>query len=178
MRSLRAVIQLVFCAIFAYLLASCTETYNRFVTIEEAYPSPEAYQITAAVPSESYKKVVLNVPYADVFRAVEVAATQVGMNIESSDRSKGLILAIRQQLPRFRRYYAITVKELGSKTTEIVVFSKAQSQCYEQWKSGCKRASTLHWSGTLERGPVDSDSQTLLQVTNFMRNNLIAAGAL
>jgi hypothetical protein len=156
---------------------------KQFATVEEAYPSEQAYQITPGVPSDSYKKMVFNAPYADVFRAVEVAATQVGQNIASSDKSKGLILATRVELRKWQDtpyranpsteghlFYAITVKELKSRTTEVAVFVKVQASCRGPH---CGKASTLHWATGQ-----DADGQGISQLMNFTRNNLIAAGAL
>jgi hypothetical protein len=183
MSGLRPVTRVVFCVILACLLASCTPHVtlrvipDRLATIEEAYSSPQAYQVTPEITPGSYKKAVFNAPYADVFRAVELSSTQVGQNIESSDRAKGLILATRENkrdngLPR-HFYYAITVKELGSKATEVVVFSKMQFKLWtnEHPASGTvEEASRLKWSG-------EGDG-TLSQLMNFIRNNLYAAGAL
>jgi hypothetical protein len=177
---------------------------ERFATAEEVYPPGQAYQITPEVPADSYKKAVFNAPYADVFRAVEVAATQAGQNIESSDKSKGLILTTRDDIqgqmyghqPRARHLiYAITVRELQSRTTEVAVFSKVQLRCvyhgagevslmscltlgllipfFYSENSNCTAMSTPHWP----RGNA-ADIQGLSQLINFTRNNLIAAGAL
>jgi hypothetical protein len=186
MRSLGPVTRLVFWVILACLLTSCMTRYpERFATVEEAYPSPQAYRMTPDVPQDSYKKVVFNAPYADVFRAVEVAVTMVGQNIESSDKSKGLILATRvdrRQWAHLNRptegylFYAITVKELNSRTTEVAVFAKVQISCINRETVlglGCEKLTTLHWA---TKG--DADMQGLSQLINFTRNNLIQAGAL
>lgn len=198
MRGLCPVARVVSCVILACFLTSCaTMRPERFATAEEAYPRGQAYQITPEVPADSYKKAVFNAPYADVFRAVEVAVSQVGQNIESSDKSKGLILATRDELRGTARHfiYAITVRELESRTTEVTVFSKVQIRCrYEEaggmclmscltlgillpfilsQNSHCTDISTPHWA----RGE-SADIQGLSQLINFTRNNLIAAGAI
>jgi len=183
MRTSSQVGKLIFCVILICFLASCTHLYpERWATVDEAYSSQTEYKITPEVPKDSYKQAVFNAPYADVFRAVEVAATQAGQNIESSNKSKGLILTTRGEnrawgtgpakdrkgdiLPGFF-FYAITVKELDSRTTEVVIFSKAQRQSIRKIYTG------LHWATGR-----DGDFQGLIQVINFTRNNLIAAGAL
>jgi len=199
MTVLHPVVKVVSCVILACFLTSCaTMRPEQFATAEEAYPSEQAYQITPDLPADSYKKAVFNAPYADVFRAVELAVTQVGQNIESSDKSKGLILTTRDDVVRghARHFiYAIKVRELKSRTTEVVVVSKVQIRCLHEGAGGiiavsimtlgillplelsqnsqCTDASTPHWA----KG-YSADIQGLSQLINFTRNNLIAAGAL
>ena len=107
--------------------------------------------------------------------------TQVGQTIESSDKSKGLILATRVEKRLWaglakptegHLFYAITVKELKSRSTEVAVFAKVQASCYSL-PGTCQEPTTLHWS----TGP-DADGQGLSQLINFTRNNLTTAGAL
>jgi len=187
MRGLKPVTRVVFCIIIVCLLTSCFPYVipEQFAKVGEVYSSPQAYQITSEVPADSYKKLVFNAPYADVFRAVEVAVTQAGQNIEFSDKSKGLILAERlvQQYQRSWRhgrqsgglfFYAITLKEVGSKTTEVTIFVKAQVRCLYGHVSSreCKtEASVPHWASDK-----DADIEGLFQLNNLIRNNLIAAG--
>jgi hypothetical protein len=189
MRGLCPVTRVVFCVIIACLLTSCFPVWipQQFAKVEEVYSSPQVYQITSEVPSDSYKKLVFNAPYADVFRLVEVAVTQAGQNIEFSDKSKGLILAETvvgafQHQWRYghsaegRFFYAITLKELGSKTTEVTIFVKAQVRCVNHRLPVISRQCTEEMSVPHWASDKDADNQGLSQLINMIRNNLIAAG--
>jgi len=174
-----SVMKVVFCFILACLLTGCLPGLSgknyleRWATIEEAFPSQLGCpQIIPEMPAYSYNKVVFDAPYADVFRAVWVAVTQAGQNIESSDKSKGLILATKIEWHppnEVHRYYATCVKELTSKTTEVVFFAKVQGTCVGCLDKDRERLATLHG---MNYAPEVS------QVVNFTRNNLIAAGVL
>jgi hypothetical protein len=135
------------------------------------------------MPSDCHVKTSINASYADVFRAVEIAASQVGQNIESSDKSKGLILTTRVEKRLWgglnfhkhyegRFFYAITVKELEAKTTELAVIAKVQI-LNVYGGSDCDSYTKLHFA----TGP-SADMTGISQLINFTRNNLIAAGAL
>ena len=209
MRTLSPVIRMIFCIVLVCLLTSCTTVRpERFATVEEAYPPQERYQIAPNMPEDSYKKAVFDAAYADVFRAVKIAVTQVGTNIESSDESKGFILSTRDEQrmrPRStvryseslvtKFYYAIIVKELTSSTTEVSVSSKVQIKCEMStpvdmvgatvFSCGCflpmmmqQRNECLEMSSIHWASDKDTNIQVLSQLINFTRNNLISAGAL
>lgn len=197
----RSVMSLLSFVIFVFFLSGCFPRAiylpERFSTIDEVYPSGEVFDHLGDVPVDSYKKVVFEAPYEDVFRIAEVSATQAMFNIESVDKAKGLIFALKvTQEPGVwnysacgsprndkRYFYAIRVKETGPTTTEVTILSKAQgASCYAGGASVGTAVGTglgvfnkdkavayasVHWSTNL---------QDLLQYVTLMRNNLIASG--
>jgi hypothetical protein len=162
--------------------------------------------VVVDVPPESQKKLVLEVPFEDAWRASIQAIVQAQFNVESSQKAKGVILG--KKIKTYNRglqgewvykteyTYAVLVNETGPKTTEVRVLSKAQGSCrvhgvgmyalmivgiitilfipiFYSESSDCKELiSVPHWAG----GP--ENEEQLTQVSSFVRNNLIAAGAL
>jgi hypothetical protein len=186
-------------------LTSCyTIVPEHYDVMNKAYP-PNDMASPASAPPESIKKSTFEAPYEDVYRAATIAASQAQFNIESSDKSKGLILAERIALTgkvgdnavtQTKFFYAITVKELGPKVTEVAISSKAQTKCrytspgthvvttifsFGIWllfipaivalDNQCKEAAEIHWDATMSL-------EQLTQFMTFTRNNLIAAGVL
>jgi hypothetical protein len=147
-------------------------------------------------PPGSKKSGTFAASYQDVFRAVVVGASQNQINVESENRSGGYVMGTRAvqivpPVPRcpnsqsvngralpLRYYYVIAVKEKGPKTTEVVAAIKAQGvcwtgMCYESVQLPCKAYAVPHWT-TAQENPDESLTQLMI----FIRNNLIAAGAL
>jgi len=162
-----------------------------FVTVEDAFPTGVSSSI-ANIPSESFKRSIYEATYEDVYRAVMVSVSQVQMNIEVTDKNKGIILATRtinipppfgSDLADNRRpmqrnyYYKVMVIEKGSKSTEVIALAKAQGRCIDwpldnvMFGAPCGKYSTIHWAVNQE-----SSAQELAQLMTFIRNNLIAAG--
>ena len=156
-------------------------------------PSAEA----DAAPAGSKKSSVFAASYQDVYRATLVGVSQNQINVENENRSRGYILGTRaiQMVPLVGRcpnseplngralpmrfYYVISVKEKGPKATEVVAAVKAQGTCWSGNcfesvdKAQCAAYSTPHWA-TAQENP----DEALTQLMVFIRNNLIAAGAL
>jgi len=140
--------------VLVFFLSGCTVTVpERFATLQEAYPPNESLTPPPDAPPDSYKKGTFAAPFEDVFRAVNVAASQAQLNVESTDKRKGQILATRfaQVQPRgfsgdyslktFASTYSymIAVSEKGPKTTEVLASSKVQITC--------ERVTALGWIG-------------------------------
>ena len=67
---------------------------ERFATVKEAFPPNSLPPSQSDLPSETTVKATFAAPYADVFRAVMVGATQAQFNVESEDKSSGSFNAI------------------------------------------------------------------------------------
>jgi hypothetical protein len=197
----RSVMSFFACVMVVFFLTGCFPKGiylpEKFSTIEEVYPSDEIFDQLEGIPADSYKKVAFEAPYEDVFRVAKVSATQAMFNVESVDKSKGLIFAMKvtqeQGVWNYnacgppkndkRYFYAIKVIETGSTTTEVVIVSKTQgAACYAGGasvgtavgtglglfnKKKAQAYASVHWSNNL---------QDLLQFLTLIRNNLIAAG--
>ncbi|MBN2515237.1 MAG: hypothetical protein JXC33_04300 [Deltaproteobacteria bacterium] len=197
----RGVMSFLCCAMLVFFLAGCFPKAiylpEKFSTIEEVYPSDEIFNNLKDVPADSHKRVVFEVPYEDIFRIAQVSATQAMFNVESVDKSKGFIRAMKvTQEPGVwnynacgspkndkRYFYAIKIIETGPTTTEVIIVSKEQgASCYAGGASVGSAVGTafglfnkekavayasVHWSTNL---------RDLLQFFTLIRNNLIAAG--
>jgi hypothetical protein len=191
---------LIFCLC---LLGGCAPTAtwspSRFAALEEAFPSERFLDSTAGIPSDSLKKNLFNAPYEDVFRAVSISASQAQMLVEKEDKKGGIILAVRtiqappppglpdcvlalqgNTRPQQRNYYyAILVKEMGPKSTEVTAVAKAQGRCIDgpcltgPPAATCHAYASVHWAMAHE-----NSLQELTQLMIFIRNNLIQAGLL
>jgi hypothetical protein len=163
---------------------------ERFVRVGEAYSSKDYLQNTEQIPQDSFKKMLFQAPYEDVFRAASVSASQAQFSVEEEKKAEGVILATRtakeqppqiypmspvNQQPHQRNYYyAILVKEKGPKSTEVVIMAKVQGKCLTELlisPAVCKAYATPHWASGH-----DNAMQDLNQFIVFLRNNLIAAG--
>ena len=170
---------------------------ERFSTIEEVYLSYEVFDHLEDVPDDSFEKIELKVPYEDVFRVVEVSATQAMFSVKSVDKNIGIILAMKAtQEPGVwnynacgtpkndkRYFYAIKVLDTGPTTTEVIILSKVQgASCYAGGvsvgsvvgkglglfnKDNAEAYASVHWATNL---------QDLLQFLALVKNNLYAAG--
>jgi len=206
---------------FSFLSGCGTILPEKFTSADESFKENElkAFLFKGAmeatnkpgsllVPPESQRKMVLEVPFEDAWRASMQAIVQAQFDVESSQKSKGYILAKKLKSKTgggaggvtmtFRTQYifAILVKESGPKTTEVQILSKVQANClkagaiwYPMLVLGvitifmiptvymdnvrCEEETSIaHWAA----GP-ENDEQ-VAQVATFVRNNLIAAGAL
>jgi hypothetical protein len=118
---------------------------ERFATVKEAFPQNSLPPSQTDLPPETTVKATFAAPYVDVFRAVMVGATQAQFNVESEDKSKGIILATRvfnapppvgkagSVFPssKHRYYYGIVIKETGPKSTEVQMVAKRQLECHK-----------------------------------------------
>jgi hypothetical protein len=197
---MKLVMRLLSCVVAAGLIAGCGTKIRMpqagLTPIENVFAESNVAASVSAAPAESRKTSVFQAPYADVFRAVVVGASQNQINIESENKSQGYVLGTRAiqivpPVPRcpnsepyngralpLRYYYAIVVKERAAKRTEVTVAIKAQGtcwfgHCFESVDRPCKTYSVPHWA-TANENPDES----MTQLMTFIRNNLIAAGAL
>ncbi len=175
---------------------------EQFLTVDQAFKSGAEIQPPAAA-SNAIRKGLFAASYEDVFRAATVAASQAQLNVERADKSKGLILATRSvpMVPAgtdYLRptehifYYAITVKELEPKQSEVTIASKVQGQCsmapvgtVTVFSLGTATAHALKLNEkctSLSNGMwavgTHGSGRELGQFQTFLRNNLIAAGVL
>jgi hypothetical protein len=189
------------CTVATVLLSGCPSVIQhppqgRLSSVEEVFdkvnPGAEADQ----APAGSKRSNTFAASYQEVFRAVVVGASQNQINIESENRARGLVLGTRaiQTIPPVPRcpnseqlngralplkyFYVISVREKGPKTTEVVAALKAQGTCWSACLESvdlhqCKAYSVPHWAT-----PPENPDETLTQLMVFIRNNLIAAGAL
>jgi len=190
--------------ILVFFLTGCFPSAIRlpekFSTIKEVYPSDEVFDHLEGVPTDSFKKVVFKVPYEDVFRTAEVSATMAMFSIESVDKTRGVILAMKvtpEQQPyelapvcmghknEARYFYGIKVKEVGPTTTEVIILSKAQGACC--YAGGASVGSAVAGGLGLLKGPREAcqafstvhwatSLQDLGLFFTNMRLNLTAAG--
>jgi hypothetical protein len=179
------------------LLAACAamtpeERPARFMTVDDAFGS-SAQSNEPPQGSEAIKKTVFNASYEEVFRAVSTSTAQAQFEIQTEDKRAGLILATRDvQMLWFQQggvhgtvtphlyFYAIRLKELGPKRTEVTIVSKVQGKCFiihdpfpNKMDEYCPRLSAGMWSEGYH-----NDAQHLGQFMIFVRNNLLAAGVL
>ncbi len=178
---------------------------DRLMGIQDAFPKGTDTSPPAAF-SEAAKTNVLEAPYEDVFRAASVAASQAQFNVEHVQKSRGLILASRPvkmrphgtsadypewQITDHAYFYAVSVRELGPKRTEVRISAKVQGRC-GMWSAGmyvmtgglgtayfneqnarCRELSSGMWAiGS------HNTAQEMGQFLTFLRNNLLAAGML
>jgi hypothetical protein len=135
------------------LIGCATVDPERLASVDEAYPTKESYNATIDVPAESCKKASFNAPYDEVFRAVTVAMSGKGLNIESSDKTAGVILAtstgkiggMESQI-----YYAAKLSRVRTNRTDVLILSKGQQKI--------KKPTVLGWVvvtiGTLGLMPI------------------------
>ncbi len=176
-------------------LVGCMETVPKyFHPLNQVFPPDNLPPITPQTPNSSYKRETFDIPYEDVYRAANMAVSQAQINIKQQDKGKGVILGERY-LGSADVFYAVKVKELGPKSTEVLIMTKAERTC--------RQLTTLDWitspfwvvfslglgvflinqsldcSKLLESGPYWANGQKELeQFQVFLRNNLIAAGLL
>jgi hypothetical protein len=184
--------------------ASCaTMLPKEFVGPNQAYDGGGSAGAMSQPPRSSYKKTILEAPYEDVYQALYTAATQAQVNIEVSDKDRGVILGDNIQIAQWASrtvehhyYYQILVKETGSEQTEVTIQAKAQMGCEKQGAAMYIASVILIPVGLgvvflvqfpkqdkkcAETSIVHWDktsSQRMSQIFTFARNNLIAAGAL
>lgn len=177
---------------------------ERFMTVDQAFDPAGGYTPPAENP-DAMKKSIFNVPFEDVYRAVEVSMSQAQFNVESENKAGGVILATRTvEMPigiyysdmstpyRHTFFYAASVKELGPRKTEVTIAAKVQGQCGVGNKAaitlmtmGVTAGSVGTWEencfklagGMWVAGKYHQDKE-FGQFLTFVRNNLIAAGVL
>lgn len=145
MREPGSLMRLLSLITLACFVTSCGSVIpERFATVKEAFPPNSLPSSQTDFPPETTVKATFAAPYADVFRAVMVGATQAQFNIETEDKSKGIILATRVfnapppaglgglDFPssKHRYYYGILIKEEGPKSIAVQVVAKRQLQCH------------------------------------------------
>lgn len=192
----------------AALLAACTTGPGvvRMKSATEMFGAAASVNWQDAEP-DAVRRTLLAAPFADVQRAAMVAASQAQFNIEQEDKRGGVLLATRDvrgewnpgnhnSVTNIRYSYLIVVREAGPRSTEVRIGAKVQADCTPY--SGIGRTvfavTTLGISeatgmgegnarcqrmadGTWAKGQGGSQ-QEMGQFMNFLRNNLIAAGAL
>jgi hypothetical protein len=168
-------------------------------SVDQAY-GPTLSGIGAAIseaPPASKKVAVFNAPYEDVYRAVVVSTSQSQIFVEKESRSDGVVMGTRvvqarplvpicaysrekNGVPLPRKYfYAVYVKELAAKSTQVTAAVKVQGSCWtgecaqRADFAECKAYSTPHWAQ-----PVEDADEGLTRLLTFIRNNLLAAGAI
>ena len=190
-------------------------TPERSATVQEAFRS-YAPPGDPAVARQAVVQQVFNAPYEDVFRAVNVSASQALFHVHEQDKRAGVVLAtevLRTQPTdqvHTTFYYAILIKERGPRRTSVTIMAKVQYPCLYQvvgagWhiatfgivkaatalsgedddKESCTRRSTLRWAAVvnsdsgIRRLPFSPDrTPEIARFLSFVRNNLIAAGAI
>lgn len=185
-----------------FFLSSCGPEFvrmpQRFAKVDEVFPPDKPPILPPDIPSDSYKKMVFNAPYEDVYRAAEVSATQAILSIESSDKAKGVIKAelIKQiTAGEWHYFFEIALKEIGPKSTEVIVTSKEQGSCNIRTQGyvcclgimtvglalameparnkKCEEISSVRWA--------TGNTNVMQEMTNlmtFIRNNLLQAGVI
>lgn len=191
------------------LCSGCTSLYMTkevpLATTDQAYPHLAAPN-KAEIPPEATKMAVYEAAFEDVFRFANVSASQAQFEVETVDAGKGLIFATRStMMSPFQQYapppsphrffYAIQVKELAAKRTEVRIMAKVQGKC--QTSNGAFRAFTgVFTLGVSEMAlaPISAEckaitvpgwalgfhstEQEMGQFQTFLRNNLLVAGLL
>ena len=194
----RFVMALIFSAIWLSGCASGPSVLpTSFSTVMQAFSGGDHLNPPPNMPSDARKNTTVPVTYEDAYRAAVVSLTQAQIDIENENKAEGVVLAqqIVQVVPGFqptnnfnnqrsleRRYfYAIVLQEKGAELTQITAYAKVQGRCYfapatfglPSDKVSCQHYSTVHWASG-----VDSAQEHLSQFMIFLRNNLIAAGAM
>lgn len=187
---------LVGVAVMAGCLSAIRHPQDGMASVESVYATSEIESLNDKAPSGSKKATLFTASYEDVYRAAFVSASQIQIDIETENKSKGLVLGTRvvEAIPlvprcpnseRFngvglpRKYfYAIVVKEKGAKSTEVLATVKVQGACWtglcvKSADMACTHYSTPHWADLGE-----NPEKELTQLITFIRNNLIAAGVL
>jgi len=192
------------------LLPACASDHAdpnyRFKTAAQSFGASDKIDSAEAEP-DAIQRSTLAAPYADVYRAALVAASQAQFNVESEDRRAGVILATQDlraewrpgsptSVTQMRKYYRVDVRETGPRSTEVLILSKVQAQCEPASKvtQGLVVAASfgLALIGSDPEAPKlcaainagmwakgrHSNQQELGQFMTFVRNNLIASGAL
>lgn len=190
------------------LLVACASAPVAFrMKSAAAMFGPVAQVDWQAAEPDAVRRSLIAAPFADVQRAAMVAATQAQLNIEQEDKRSGVLLATRDvraewnpgnhnSVTDMRYAYLILVRETGPRTTEVLIASKVQANCrpYSGMERTLFAVTTLGISeaaglgggnarcqsiaeGMWAQGQVGSQ-QEMGQFMNFLRNNLIAAGAL
>lgn len=201
--SMRWVVGVLSFGMLLGMIGGCaTESLPKhFASTGQAYP--DAASMVPPSDPDTFERSVFPAPYEDVYRAALVSASQVQLNVTFDDKSTGNIFAKRvvQRAPspsnagglggqaERRYFFAIVVKELGPKKTQVTIMAKAQGRCepISAWvnvatagiaapsrstaNEECLRYSKVHWASGKE-----NQEEQMGQFMTFVRNNLIAAG--
>ena len=164
---------------------------DRFSTVRDAYPQNARQIINADLPTGSTKTANYAAPYEDVFRAVIESTGQALLNIASSDKNSGLILATKSAKVRNafdsqinqayeaerKHFFAIVVSEKGPESTDVQIVSKVQTSCqFNSWfgEEICQEEAKVKYTSDFWH----STSTDMNNLLTFIRNNLFAAGIL
>lgn len=178
---------------------------KQFMTLRQAFPDPATRMPPTTLPDAAVFS-AFDASFEDVFRLASVSASQAQFHVEEQYKSEGLILASRSVLMRphgtaaekaqpswastpHLYFYAISIRELGPKQTEVRLAAKVQGKC-GLWPASLKFASlgigvpmmnqeNAHCE-ELSKGMWATDAHTsaaeMKQFLIFLRNNLLAAG--
>ncbi|VAW67522.1 hypothetical protein MNBD_GAMMA09-167 [hydrothermal vent metagenome] len=203
-QQLTGVVSKVFIALFALVLFSGCSPINqlvRFDTVGQVYSSDQLLKVPDDASRNAIKSVTYSVPYADVFRVVDVSATQALFDVDSSNEDEGKILATRETKGLLGEdsiqifFHAIVVEEKGPRETKVTVLSKVQSSCYK-FSGGTRTFYAISTFGLSELltaigGELNCDDHIKVhwvnsdrystrkevnQLFTIIRNNLIARG--
>jgi hypothetical protein len=167
----------------------------------EAFPG-QASLIPPASAREASRSAQFAAPYDDVFRAAVVAAGQALLNIEEQQKSAGMVYAsrsltmpphgtseARRKRTQHTYFYAISVRELGPKTSEVRISAKVQGGCdmvgagiymltagvltkqFNDENDRCRALTAGMWAD----GEHSSEPE-MQQFLALLRNQLVAAG--
>jgi len=175
--------------------------------VREVFTDPKQLASGAGVPAEATKTAVYEVPFEDVFRLANISASQAQLSVEEVQKNAGLIFATRAIMKSaagfgtgaptpHRFFYAISVQELGPKSTRVRVMAKLQGKCETDVEFWGGPTYTLLAIGSVGIGPLmgssinkqcealrvphwainqDSAETEISQFFVFLRNNLLAA---
>jgi len=194
------------CALIAGCASGPTYSPETFMTAREAFPTPATLPDQAS--AQATRTSVYNAAFEDVYRAANVSASQAQFHIDGEQKSAGHILASRslRMVPKnvnldssteHMYFYSIVVRELGPKSTEVRISVKVQGKCI-MLGAGRRAAlgvfslgltEALNMSGNQQTNCTAlssgtwaardySNSEDMLRFLTFVRNNLLAAGAL
>ena len=130
----------------AFLLQGCVTWHPKtFATPEQAFPPDENISLSN-IPPDAYTKRTYKVNFADMFQIVDTSASQAGLDVQTTDPTKGVILATKStgwhHLGVFRPHIIFTkvlLQEKSSRSTEVIIIFKDQGKCAdEMFTSDCK----------------------------------------
>ena len=166
-------------------VAPATDVMPQFMTVQEAFGPSGSDE--PPKDSKAIKTNIFDASYEEVFRAASVSTSQAQFEIQSEDKHRGVILATREVqgsgywFPRIF-FYSIRLKELGPKRTKVTIVAKVQAACTRfNWGGAsetnalCDKVSKGAWA---DLGGIFLAAPELSQFMIFVRNNLLAAGAL
>ncbi len=133
------------------LLAACANDFwgkyypERFGTIQEAYPPGEADNVSS-IPEDAYVRRKFDVAYADLFEIVDKSASQIGIDLQETDKQHGILFGKKvvywydghgKRRP-VHLFTKIMVKEQGPRRSTVTLVVKSQGDCLESVWGSCK----------------------------------------